>query len=114
MAYVSQLKVRFGDIDRAGTVYYPRFMYYFHIALEDFFASQLGIEYHEMVKTHRIGLPTVHLETDFSRLFSYGDNTAVEVSVQQVGRTSIAFGYRHVPGIISLSYKPKITLFNIC
>ena len=94
MAYVSQLKIRFGDIDRAGIVYYPRFMHYFHIALEEFFASELGIEYHEMVETHRIGLPTVHLETDFSRPFSYGDNMEVEVSVQHVGRTSIAFGYR--------------------
>ena len=94
MAYYSQLKIRFGDIDRAGIVYYPRFMHYFHIALEEFFASELGIEYHEMVETHRIGLPTVRLETDFNRPFSYGDNIEVEVSVQTVGRTSIAFGYR--------------------
>ena len=94
MAYVSQLKIRFGDIDRAGIVYYPRFMHYFHIALEEFFASELGIEYHEMVETHRIGLPTVRLETDFNRPFSYGDIIEVEVSVQHVGRTSIAFGYR--------------------
>ena len=50
-------------------------MHYFHVALEEFFASELGFEYHEMVETHRIGLPTVLLETDFSRPFSYGDNT---------------------------------------
>jgi hypothetical protein len=61
MAFYSQLKIRFGDIDRAGIVYYPRFMHYFHVALEEFFASELGIEYHDMVETHRIGLPTVHL-----------------------------------------------------
>ena len=30
---------------------------------------------------------TVHLETDFSRPISYGDNMEVEVSVQHVGRT---------------------------
>jgi 4-hydroxybenzoyl-CoA thioesterase len=94
MAFRSQLKIRFGDIDRAGIVYYPRFMHYFHVALEEFFASELGIEYHAMVETHRIGLPTVHLETDFSRPFSYGDNIEVEVSVLKVGRSSIAFGYR--------------------
>jgi 4-hydroxybenzoyl-CoA thioesterase len=34
MAYVAQLKIRFGGIDRAGIVYYPKFMHYFHIALE--------------------------------------------------------------------------------
>ena len=94
MAFYSRLKIRFGDIDRAGIVYYPRFMHYFHVALEEFFASELGIEYHDMVETHRIGLPTVHLETDFSRPFSYGDNIEVEVSVLKVGRSSISFGYR--------------------
>jgi len=94
MAFNSQLKIRFGDIDRAGIVYYPRFMHYFHVALEEFFAGALGIEYHDVVESHRIGLPTVHLETNFSRPFSYGDNIEVEVSVLKVGRSSITFGYR--------------------
>ncbi len=94
MAFRSQLKIRFGDIDRAGIVYYPRFMHYFHVALEEFFASELGIEYHVVVETHRIGLPTVHLESDFSRPFSYGDKIEVEVGVLKVGRSSITFGYR--------------------
>ena len=94
MAFRSTLKIRFGDIDRAGIVYYPRFMHYFHVALEEFFAGELGIEYHTVVDTHRIGLPTVHLESDFSRPFSYGDNIEVEVRILKLGRTSITFGYR--------------------
>jgi 4-hydroxybenzoyl-CoA thioesterase len=94
MAFRSKLKIRFGDIDRAGIVYYPRFMHYFHVALEEFFSSELGIEYHTVVDTHRIGLPTVHLESDFSRPFSYGDNIEVEVRILKIGRTSITFGYR--------------------
>lgn len=94
MAFHSQLKIRFGDIDRAGIVYYPRFLHYFHVALEEFFTSELGVEYHALVNEHHIGLPTVHLETDFSRPFSYGDNIDVEVRVIRIGSTSIAFGYR--------------------
>ena len=90
----SQLKIRFGDIDRAGIVYYPRFLHYFHVALEEFFISELNIQYHEVIEKHRIGLPTVHLETDFSKPFSYGDDIEVEVSVQNVGNSSIRFGYR--------------------
>lgn len=94
MAFRSKLKICFGDIDRAGIVYYPRFLHYFHVALEEFFAGALGIEYHTLVDIHRIGLPTVHLETDFSRPFSYGDNIEVEVKVLKIGRTSVTFGYR--------------------
>ena len=94
MAFRSNLKIRFGDIDRAGIVYYPRFLHYFHVALEEFFPSELNIEYHEFIDKHRIGLPTVHLESDFSKPFSYGDEIEVEVSVQNFGRSSITFGYR--------------------
>ena len=94
MTFRSQLKIRFGDIDRAGIVYYPRFMHYFHVALEEFFANELGIEYHKVVEKHRIGLPTVHLESDFSRPFSYGDKIEVEVRVLKIGQSSITFGYR--------------------
>lgn len=94
MAFRSLLKVRFGDIDHAGIVYYPRFLHYFHVALEEFFASQLGIDYPTVVNQYRIGLPTVHLETDFIHPLRYGDEIAVEVDVRKFGRTSITFGYR--------------------
>ena len=94
MTFRSNLKIRFGDIDRAGIVYYPRFMHYFHVALEEFFPSELNIEYHEFIEKHRIGLPTVHLESDFKKPFSYGDDIEVEVTVQNFGSSSITFGYR--------------------
>jgi 4-hydroxybenzoyl-CoA thioesterase len=49
MPFHSILKIRFGDIDRAGIVYYPRFLHYFHVALEKFFHSELGVEYPVLV-----------------------------------------------------------------
>ncbi len=94
MAFRSQLKIRFGDIDHAGIVYYPRFLHYFHVALEEFFASELEIDYPTVIDEHRIGLPTVHLETDFSRPLRYGDQIEIEVSVLKIGSSSITFGYQ--------------------
>jgi 4-hydroxybenzoyl-CoA thioesterase len=94
MAFRSQLKIRFGDIDHAGIVYYPRFLHYFHVALEEFFGQELEIDYPVLIDEHRIGLPTVHLETDFSRPLRYGDSIEVEVSVLNFGITSMTFGYR--------------------
>jgi 4-hydroxybenzoyl-CoA thioesterase len=94
MAFRSLLKIRFGDIDRAGIVYYPRFLHYFHVSLEEFFGQKLGVDYPILINEHRIGLPTVHLETDFSRPLRYGDQIEVEVSVLKIGKTSITFGYR--------------------
>lgn len=94
MAFRSLLKIRFGDIDHAGIVYYPRFLHYFHVALEEFFGQELGIDYPILIDEHRLGLPTVHLETDFRQPMRYGDRFEVEVKVLNVGKTSITFGYR--------------------
>lgn len=94
MTFKSHLRIRFGDIDRAGIVYYPRFLHYFHVALEEFFSSELKIDYHTVIDQHRIGFPVVHLETDFSRPFNYGDEIDVAVGVRHLGHTSITFEYR--------------------
>jgi 4-hydroxybenzoyl-CoA thioesterase len=94
MAFRSLLKIRFGDIDHAGILYYPRFLHYFHVALEEFFGQALGVDYPALIDEHHIGLPTVHLETDFSRSLRYGDVIEVEVSVLKIGKSSITFGYR--------------------
>lgn len=94
MAFRSQLKIRFGDIDHAGIVYYPRFLHYFHVALEEFFGQYLEVDYPDLIDKHRLGLPTVHLETDFSRPLRYGDMIEVEVTVLKAGTTAITFGYR--------------------
>jgi 4-hydroxybenzoyl-CoA thioesterase len=94
MAFRSFLKIRFGDIDHAGIVYYPRFLHYFHVALEEFFGQALGVAYPTLIDKYRIGLPTVHLETDFIKTLRYGDVIEVEVSVLKIGKSSITFGYR--------------------
>ena len=94
MHFRSNQKIRFGDIDRAGIVSYPRFLHYFHVALEEFFDHSLGIEYPAVVNNLGIGLPTVHLETDFKQPLRYGDQIEVEVRVLALGHSSIRFGYR--------------------
>jgi 4-hydroxybenzoyl-CoA thioesterase len=91
--YRTKFKVRFGDIDQAGIVYYPRILHYFHVAMEEFFSHELAIDYPTVVLQHHVGLPTVHLETDFKKPLRYGDVFEVEVRVLSIGKTSIKFGY---------------------
>jgi 4-hydroxybenzoyl-CoA thioesterase len=94
MPFQAHMKVCFSDIDNAGIVYYPRFMHYFHVALEDFFSIELGVDYSSLLRKHRIGFPTVHLEADFRRKLRYGDHLIVEVRVLNLGDTSITWGYK--------------------
>jgi len=93
MAFRTRLEVRFGDIDHAGIVYYPRFVHYFHVALEEFFAGALGRPYHRFLDEDRVGLPTVHLEIDFRSPLRFGDEIAIEVRVLDVGRSSVRWRY---------------------
>ena len=93
MAFSAHLKVCFGDIDNAGIVYYPRFLHYFHVALEELFSTELEIEKARVLQEHRMAFPTVHLESDFRRRLRFGDHIKVEVKVIKIGRTSITWGY---------------------
>lgn len=55
MGFRAPIRVCFGDIDNAGIVYYPRGMHYFHLAMEEFFGSELKIETNCRNPTHEHG-----------------------------------------------------------
>jgi 4-hydroxybenzoyl-CoA thioesterase len=86
--------VRFGDIDQAGIVYYPRFLHYCHVAMEDFFADRLGLPYPELLTRHRIGFPTVQLDVTFRRPLRYGDHFAVTVTMAHLGTSSLTWQFQ--------------------
>lgn len=94
MTFQAPIKVQFGDIDNAGIVYYPRFMHYFHLAMEEFFQWELGIDYADVLHKYNVSFPTVHLESDFFRRLRYGDRIDIEVHVLNIGQTSITWGYK--------------------
>ena len=94
MAFRTQIKVCFADIDNAGIVYYPRFLHYFHLSMEEFFGSELGIDYADVLHQRNLSFPTVHVACDFRRRLRYGDRIDMEVSVIHIGQTSITWGYK--------------------
>jgi 4-hydroxybenzoyl-CoA thioesterase len=93
MPYKTTLPVRFGDVDKAGIVYYPRIFHYLHIAQEDFFDHYIGVPYHTMIERERIGFPTVTDSTQFYRPLKYGDTLEIQVHISRVGRSSAVFEF---------------------
>lgn len=93
MPFSTRIRIRFGDADPAGLVYYPTIFHYFHIALEEFFASCCGIAYHKLMSDERLGFPTVNAKTEFFVPLAYGDEVDVEVHISSVGRSSATFEY---------------------
>jgi 4-hydroxybenzoyl-CoA thioesterase len=93
MSFSTRIKVRFGDTDPAGLVYYPNLFHYFHVAMEEFFAARCGISYQRLMADERIGFPTVNVRAEFLAPLVYGDEVEAEVSISRVGRSSAVFEY---------------------
>jgi 4-hydroxybenzoyl-CoA thioesterase len=93
MPFSLRIRVRFGDADPAGLVYYPVIFHYFHIALEEFFPARCGLTYARLMADERLGFPTVKAETEFFIPLIYGDEVEVLMSVAKIGRTSVNFVY---------------------
>ena len=94
MAFLTPIRVCFSDIDNAGIVYYPRFLHYFHLAMEEFFADLFGLDFSDVLHKRNVSFPTVHVRCDFLRRLKYGDRIEIEVSILNLGRTSITWGYK--------------------
>ena len=62
--------------------------------MEEFFSSEIGIDYADVLHKHNVSLPTVHLEADFRRRVRYGDEINMEIRIINLGRSSITWGYR--------------------
>lgn len=93
MTFRSQIKIRFGDEDHAGIVYYPRFFDWFHQVFEDFF-EEAGRTYQQVLDVDGVGWPSVHAEADFQSPVRFGDILEIELGVEKIGSSSATFGYR--------------------
>jgi Predicted thioesterase len=93
MPFQTRIRVRFGDADPAGLVYYPVIFHYFHIALEEYFAARCGISYERLMASERIGFPTVNAQTEFFIPLVYGDEVELEIYVSKTGNSSATFEY---------------------
>ena len=97
-AYEVTLPVRFGQVDYAGIMFYPRFFENFHTVFEDMFSKKLGVPYVSILQERRIGFPTVRIETDFRRPFRFGEPMRLVLDVARIGRSSVTFRYRGFNG----------------
>lgn len=82
---------RYADCDLAGVVYAPRFIEVVHGVIEDFFNSELRINYHEIVGVRHMGFSFASVDTDFFAPARLGDLIVYTPLVSHIGRTSIVF-----------------------
>ena len=93
-AFVTQIAVRFGHVDPAGIVYFPRIYDYIHEAFENVWEEHVGVKYYELLLEQRIGFPLVHSEVDFRAPLRFGDKPEVHVTCFRLGGSSLGMRYR--------------------
>jgi 4-hydroxybenzoyl-CoA thioesterase len=93
MTFHCQIPVRFGDVDYAKIVYYPRHLHFCHVAMEELFAAVVGVPYHESVATEKIGYPTIRVEAEYFHPVGFGETIDMGVSIERLGTKSVHFRY---------------------
>ena len=88
-AYHSEIRVRFGDCDAAGIVYYPRYLEMFNAVVEDWFREELQTSFTDIVTHRKWGLPTVHLEVDFVAPSHFDERLFSSLTVLSLGNSSL-------------------------
>ncbi len=90
MSFETSVKIRFAHVDPAGIVFYPRYFEMVNGAVEDWFAQQLGADFHSLHLKQRIGVPTVKLDVDFLSPSELGDELTIRITPQKLGTSSCA------------------------
>jgi acyl-CoA thioester hydrolase len=89
--FVFETRVRFGDTDASGRIFYASLLRHFDAA-ETEFLRRIGYSYHRS-EAWEVGFPRVHVECDFTAVLSYDDLMAIAVTVESVGRTSFTLAF---------------------
>ena len=94
----TQVKVRFGDTDPYGIVYFVSYFRYCHRAIEEFLRA-LGLKPEETFRNVQegFGLPIVEAWCRFRRPARYGDTLRIDTRVHEVRNKAVIFRFEFYP-----------------
>src|SRR4029078_4623719 len=82
--HTTSVPVRWGDVDAAGIVFYPRFYEWYDLGCEALFAA-LGLPWPELFPKHGIvGVPILESGSRFASPARYGDTLEIRAEVAWV------------------------------
>ena len=85
-------RVRWGDVDAAGIIFYGSYIRFFEIAETELFRA-VGLPYGKVFDELNIWLPRVHLECDFHHATKLDDLLEVSTYVGRIGTTSLRLNF---------------------
>lgn len=88
MPFETKITVRFGDVDAAGIVFYPRFFEMLNSAVEDWCAEVLKVDFHTLHLVQGRGIPVVDIAASFVTPSVLGDVLNVTIFPVTLGNSS--------------------------
>ena len=95
MSFEHHTRIRFGQVDAAGVVYFSRHFEIAHEAYEELM-SAIGLPIGEVFESGDWGMPLVHVEADYRRPWRLGEQVIVKVASLTLGTNSVEMHYRLV------------------
>jgi acyl-CoA thioester hydrolase len=89
-SFETQIRVRYGETDQMGYLYYGHYAQYFEVGRVETIRS-LGLTYKELEDEHGIWLPVVSLEMRFVRPAYYDDLLTVRTEIREMPDEYITF-----------------------
>jgi YbgC/YbaW family acyl-CoA thioester hydrolase len=90
--FVIEDRVRWGDVDAAGIIFYGAYIRFFEIAETELFRA-VSLPYSVMFEELDVWLPRVHLECDFQQVARLDDLLEVSVYVGRFGNKSMRLDF---------------------
>lgn len=89
-AHDTQIRVRYGETDQMGYLYYGRYAEYYEVGRVETMRST-GLSYKELEEVHGIWLPVVSLDMRFVRPAHYDDLLTVHTEIRRLPNEYIVF-----------------------
>ncbi len=89
--FVFESRVRFGDTDASGRIFYVSLLNHFDAAEAEFLRF-LGVGYRE-IQDRKVGFPRVRVECDYLGALVYDDLMRIAVTVDRIGRSSFTLAF---------------------
>jgi acyl-CoA thioester hydrolase len=86
------VRVRYGDTDQMGFVYYGNYLRWFEVGRKEML-RELGMSYRE-VEAAGIRLPVLEARCRYLKPARYDDRVVIETVLAGLGRASLRFAYR--------------------
>ncbi len=83
-------RVRYGETDQMGYLYYGNYAQYFEIGRVEMLRS-LGLTYKEMEQEHGIWMPVVYMETRYVRPALYDELLTIRTTLRKLPEKFITF-----------------------